>query len=82
MEFSFSLIINILVAVYLFMDAKKRDKNPWIWGILGLIFGIIVLGIYLIVTGRKLWGWIIVILSILWFIIALIFGLIGALLFI
>jgi hypothetical protein len=81
-EFSFSLIINIFVAIYLFMDAKKRDKNPWVWGILGLIFGIIVLGIYLIVTGRKLWGWIIVILSILWFIIALIFGLIGALLLI
>ncbi|WP_421382925.1 hypothetical protein ACOJQI_01675 [Bacillus salacetis] len=79
LEFSLSFIINIIIAIYLFVDARKRGKNPWVWGILGLIFGAIVLGIYLIVTGRKLWGWIIVILSILWFILALILGIAGAL---
>ncbi|MGM0847290.1 MAG: hypothetical protein ACQEUT_20215 [Bacillota bacterium] len=79
MEFSLSLIINIIIAIYLFTDAKKKGKNPWLWGILGLIFGAIVLGIYFIQTGRKGLGWTIVILSILWYILALVFGLIGAL---
>lgn len=79
MEFSFSFIINIIIAVYLFVDARKRGKNPWLWGILGLIFGAIVLGIYFIQTGRKGLGWVIVILAILWFILALILGIVGAL---
>ncbi|MGD6805083.1 hypothetical protein [Rossellomorea aquimaris] len=79
MEFSLSFIINIIIAVYLFVDARKRGKNPWLWGILGLIFGAIVLGIYLIQTGRKGLGWVIVILAILWFILALILGIVGAL---
>ncbi|MGD7024810.1 hypothetical protein FZC79_21405 [Rossellomorea vietnamensis] len=79
MEFSLSFIINIIIAVYLFVDARKRGKNPWLWGILGLIFGAIVLGIYFIQTGRKGLGWVIVILAILWFILALILGIVGAL---
>ncbi|WP_409252665.1 hypothetical protein V1502_01675 [Bacillus sp. SCS-153A] len=79
MEFSLSFIINIIIAVYLFVDARKRGKNPWLWAILGLIFGAIVLGIYFIQTGRKGIGWTIVILSILWFILAIILGIAGAL---
>ncbi|MGF2614325.1 hypothetical protein FZC84_19475 [Rossellomorea vietnamensis] len=79
MEFSFSFIINIIIAIYLFVDARKRGKNPWLWGILGLIFGAIVLGIYFIQTGRKTLGWIIVVIAVLWFILALVLGIIGAL---
>ncbi|EDL63531.1 hypothetical protein [Bacillus sp. SG-1] len=79
MEFSLSFIINIIIAIYLFVDARKRGKNPWLWAILGLIFGAIVLGIYFIQTGRKGIGWTIVILSILWFILAVILGVVGAL---
>ncbi|KUP04677.1 membrane protein [Bacillus coahuilensis p1.1.43] len=78
MEFSLSLIINVIITIYLFVDARKREKNSWVWGILGFLFGPIVLGIYYIQTGRKGLGWIIVILSILWFIFAVIFGIIGA----
>jgi hypothetical protein len=64
-EFSFGLIISIAIAIYLAIDAPKHDRNPWLWGILGFIFGPIVLGIYLIRTGRKMAGWIILVLSIL-----------------
>jgi hypothetical protein len=64
-EFSLGLIISIAIAIFLAVDAPKHNRSPWLWGILGFIFGPIVLGIYLIVTGRKVLGWIILILSIL-----------------
>lgn len=79
MELSFGLILNIVIAIYLYVDAKKRDKSAILWGILGLIIGPLVLGIYLIQTGRKLAGWIIVIFSIFWVILAIILGVLGAL---
>ncbi|WP_066174341.1 hypothetical protein [Bacillus marinisedimentorum] len=79
MEFSIGLIINIAIAVYLAIDAKKHGKSSILWAILGFIFGFLALGIYFIMTGRKVAGWIIVIASILWFIIGLIFGFIGLL---
>ncbi|TLS35585.1 hypothetical protein [Pseudalkalibacillus caeni] len=79
MELSFGLILNIIIAIYLFVDAKKRDRSPILWGILGLLFGLLPLGIYLIITGRKLWGWILVIISILYFIFAVIAGIFGIL---
>jgi hypothetical protein len=65
MEFSFGFIISIAIAIFLAIDAPKHDRNPWLWGILGFVFGPIVLGIYLIVTGRKVAGWIILVISIL-----------------
>jgi hypothetical protein len=65
LEFSFGFLISIAIAVYLAVDAPKHNRNPWIWSILGLFFGPIVLGIYLIMTGRKVAGWIIVIFFIL-----------------
>lgn len=64
-EFSFGFIISIVIAIYLAIDAPKHNRSPWIWGILGFLFGPIVLGIYLILTGRKVAGWIILIISIL-----------------
>lgn len=65
MELSFGFILSIVIAIYLAIDAPKHNRNPWLWGILGFIFGPIVLGIYLILTGRKVAGWIILIISIL-----------------
>ncbi|KKI89256.1 membrane protein [Bacillus sp. SA1-12] len=64
-EFSFGFIVSIAIAIYLAIDAPKHNKNPWLWGILGFIFGPIVLGIYLIRTGRKVAGWIIFVISVL-----------------
>ncbi|MFC4322910.1 hypothetical protein [Litchfieldia salsa] len=65
MELSFGLLISIAITIYLAIDAPKHDKSPWLWGVLGFVFGPIVLGIYLIKTGRKVAGWIIVIISVL-----------------
>lgn len=59
MELSFGLILSIVIAIFLAIDAPKHEHSPWIWGILGFLFGPIVLGIYLIVTDRKVAGWII-----------------------
>ncbi|MCA0989760.1 hypothetical protein [Pseudalkalibacillus hwajinpoensis] len=77
MELSFGLILNIVIAIYLFVDAKKRDKSSFFWAILGLIFGPIVLGIYFIQTGRKGIGWLIIILALIWFIIAIVLGILA-----
>ncbi|MBY0121708.1 hypothetical protein [Bacillus sp. S/N-304-OC-R1] len=65
MEYSIGLIVSILITVYLVIDAPKHGKSPVLWGIVGFIFGLLGLGIYLIVTGRKALGWIIVALFIL-----------------
>ena len=78
MDPSFGFIINVVIAIYLFIDARKRDKNAFFWAIIGLIFGPIVLGIYFIQTGRKGIGWLIVILAIIWYIIAIVFGVMAA----
>ncbi|QHA91379.1 hypothetical protein [Bacillus sp. N1-1] len=77
MELSFGLILNIVIAIYLFVDAKKRDKSSFFWAIFGLIFGPIVLGIYFIQTGRKGIGWLIIILALIWFIIAIVLGILA-----
>ncbi|WP_226529245.1 hypothetical protein [Metabacillus niabensis] len=77
MEFSFGFIISIIIAIYLAIDAPKHNKNPWLWGILGFLFGPIVLGIYLIVTGRKVAGWIILVISILLIILVILLFAVG-----
>ncbi|TKD72082.1 hypothetical protein [Pseudalkalibacillus hwajinpoensis] len=78
MDPSFGFIINVAIAIYLFVDARKRDKSAFIWAIVGLIIGPIVLGVYFIQTGRKTIGWVIVILAIIWYIIAIVFGILAA----
>ena len=42
-------IIWIGIAFWMYKDAKKRGKNGVMWGIFGLLFGIIALIIWLIV---------------------------------
>jgi len=67
-----SLLLSVAIAIYLALDAPKYEKNPWIWGIFGFLFGLITLGIYFIQTNRKTAGWLLIILSILyWTIIIL-----------
>ncbi|MDM5297464.1 hypothetical protein QUF51_04800 [Bacillus pumilus] len=57
--------VSILVAIYLLIDSPKNGKNKWLWAILGLLFGLFTLGIYLIKTGRKGLGWTVLIVSII-----------------
>ncbi|EOR22470.1 hypothetical protein A499_17705 [Niallia nealsonii AAU1] len=73
MEFSLYSVINILITIYLVIDSKKHGKNPVLWGILGFIFGIITLSIYWIRTDKKLLGWIILILAIIFHLLLILF---------
>lgn len=50
--------INIIILVYLMIDAPKKGKSQILWGILGFLFGPIALAIYLFKTGNKTWGYI------------------------
>ena len=61
MEFV-GFIIPIAIAIFLAIDAPKHDKNPWLWGILGFLFTFLPLGIYFIQTGRKVAGWIFIVI--------------------
>lgn len=73
METFISFAINILITVYLVIDSKKYGKSPVLWGILGFFFGTIALGIYLIRTDRKLIGWIVLIVSTIFYILVILF---------
>ncbi|AZU64533.1 hypothetical protein [Neobacillus mesonae] len=61
MKGGLGLVISVVIAIYLAIDAPKHNKRSWLWAILGLFFGPIALGIYLIQTGRKVLGWIILV---------------------
>lgn len=65
MEYFLGLAISIAITVYMVIDAPKHGKSPVLWGILGFVLGLLGLGIYLIVTDRKVLGWIIIGLFIL-----------------
>ncbi len=73
MEFSLFWAINILITIYLVVDSKKTGKNPVLWGIMGFLFGIITLSIYLIRTGRKILGWILLVLAIIFMLLFFLF---------
>jgi len=44
-----SLVISIVIAVFMYKDAKKRDKSGALWGILGFFFSILALIIWLVI---------------------------------
>jgi hypothetical protein len=63
-----SFLLSIGIAIYLFVVAPKFGKSRWLWAILGFFFGLIALGIFFIKTNRKVLGWILVILSIIFYV--------------
>jgi hypothetical protein len=75
------VIIGLIIAIFLFIDAPKYNKSRWLWAILGFIFGPIALGIYLIKTGRKVLGWIITIIAILLYLLIIFFFVVIAAMF-
>ncbi|MEH7377513.1 MULTISPECIES: hypothetical protein [Bacillaceae] len=78
MEGFIGLVLNIILTIYLVIDSRKHGKSPILWGILGFIFGLIALGIYLIKTNRKVIGWIITIISIIGYLALLLVLILGA----
>lgn len=62
------LIIAVIFAAYLAIDAPKHNKSPALWGLLGFFLGPLALGIYFIQTGRQTAGWIITILVVLFYV--------------
>lgn len=60
-----SWIISVVSAVYLFIDAKKHGKSPWLWAILGFFFSFITLSVYFFKTNRKGLGILFLVLFIL-----------------
>lgn len=65
-SYHFSLnFVNIIILVYMMVDAPKHGKNPILWGVLGFLFGPIALTIYLFKTWRKGWGYVWLAISIL-----------------
>ncbi|MGF6953533.1 intracellular septation protein A [Neobacillus sp. B4I6] len=78
MEGFIGLVLNIILTIYLVIDSRKHGKSPILWGILGFIFGLIALGIYLIKTNRKVIGWVITIISIIGYLALLLVLLLGA----
>ncbi|MBT2697196.1 hypothetical protein J7E79_07200 [Bacillus sp. ISL-40] len=78
MEGFIGLVLNIILTIYLVIDSRKHGKSPILWGILGFIFGLIALGIYLIKTNRTVIGWIITIISIIGYLALLLVLLLGA----
>ncbi|MGE6630931.1 hypothetical protein [Bacillus sp. NPDC077027] len=69
--------VSITVAIFLYIDAPKHKKEKWLWAILGLIFGLLALGVYLIKTNRKGIGWLIIIFSTIVYVILILLILVG-----
>jgi len=81
MKGSLGLLVGIIIGIYLYLDAPKHNKSRWLWAILGLFFGPIALGIYLIQTGRKVLGWIITIVAILLYLLFIFLVVLAAIFF-
>lgn len=80
MSITLSFLVEIIIAIFLFVDAPKHNKSRWLWAILGFFFGPFALGIYLIKTGRKVLGWIIVVVVGLLYLAFIVFAVLMAVL--
>jgi hypothetical protein len=34
-------LANVIVAVWLFVEARRRGASPWVWSMLGLLFSLV-----------------------------------------
>lgn len=81
MKSSFGLIVGIIIAIFLAIDAPKHNKRAWLWALLGFFFGPIALGIYLIQIGKKVLGWVIlVVVGLLYLVLIFVFVVVAVLL--
>ena len=51
----FGYLLNIIIAIWTYKEAKKQNERPWIWTAFSLFFGLIaVIAFYLILVIREL----------------------------
>ncbi|WP_080845880.1 hypothetical protein [Cytobacillus gottheilii] len=62
MEIGITFLGHAAIAIFLAIDAPKHGKSSVLWAILGFFFGILALGIYFIQTGKKVVGWILILI--------------------
>ncbi len=54
-QFVLAYLVNIIIAVWAYREAKKQNEQPWIWAALALFFGLIAaVTFYLVLVVREL----------------------------
>ena len=43
-----SYLVNLAMGCWLFVDARNRHRNKWVWAFFGLLFGVLAVIIYLL----------------------------------
>jgi len=46
-------IIRIAIALWLYIRANRETKYPWMWCLLGLVFGLVAVGVYFLIDIYK-----------------------------
>lgn len=46
-------LIPVIITIAVALDAKSRNMNPWLWGILSFFFTILTVIVYLLVRKPK-----------------------------
>ena len=47
------LILRIAIALWLYVRASRETKYPWVWCLLGLVFGLVAVGVYFLIDIYK-----------------------------
>lgn len=53
----FAHLVNVGVAIWLFMDASRERVSRWIWGIFGLVFGLLGLVVFYVLVSYQKTGY-------------------------
>jgi hypothetical protein len=53
-SFAFQYLLNVVLAFWIYREAKKQNENPWTWAAFALFFGlIVVIAFYLILVIQE-----------------------------
>jgi hypothetical protein len=48
-----SMIVNLAIGIWLFIQAKENNNRPWIWLLFGMIYGLIAPVLFFILTAHE-----------------------------
>lgn len=65
MGLTWIVIVQILVFVYLFLEAPQHGLDRWTWALVGLLFGFFAITVFMLRTNR-IWH------AVFWFVLGLI----------